>query len=226
MPAAAAEAGSKASLASTSAQTSPRAVARASAESNTLVLPDEGVPQISVRQPRARPPVSKSSWGMPLDTISGDERTSRREAGTTAASFGMASTRAKISAVERGEDRGEKIKGRLMAVDEKTGEADILSHIVREHEGRISSGEVKYSRFVRLYEYPISGLLLSRKFVKNHELVLQLKGLTMLCGEIFASEIAPRSGGSLQTHRRRIRTSFCYNRTSSQSTRVALSSRG
>src|ERR1039458_8422184 len=67
---------------------------------------------------------------------------SRREAGTTAASFGMAPTRAKISAVERGEERGEKIKGRLMAVDEKTGEADILSHIVREH----GAGSARASR--------------------------------------------------------------------------------
>src|ERR1019366_4505747 len=142
LPAAAADAGSKTSLASTSAQTSPRSVARASAKSNTLVLPDEAVPQISVRQPRARPPVSKSSCGIPLDTISGAGRTSRREAGTTAASFGMAPTRAKISAVERGEERGEKIKGRLMAADEKTGEADILSHIVREH----GAGSARASR--------------------------------------------------------------------------------
>jgi hypothetical protein len=136
IPAAAADAGLNASLASTSAQTSPRCVARASAKSNTLVLPDEAVPQISVRQPRARPPVSKSSCGMPLETISGAGRTSRREAGTTAASLGMAPMWAKISAVffavfaavERGgENRGEKIKERPMAADEKTGEADILS---------------------------------------------------------------------------------------------------
>src|SRR5882762_11362377 len=135
MPAAAADAGSNASLASTRAQTSPRWVARASTKSNTLVLPDEAVPQISVRQPRARPPVSESSCGMPLETISGAGRTSRREAGTTAASLGMAPTWAKISAVffaiastfERGEDRREKIKERPMAADEKTGEADILS---------------------------------------------------------------------------------------------------
>src|SRR3981081_4021346 len=142
MPAAAADAGSKASLASTSAQTSPRWVARASARSNTLVLPDEAVPQISVRQPRARPPVSKSSCGMPLETISGAGRTSRREAGTTAASFGIAPTAAKISAVFffafaifsavecGGEEGGEKIKGRPMAADEKIGEADILSRLL------------------------------------------------------------------------------------------------
>src|SRR5882762_7231825 len=143
MPAAAADAGSNASLASTRAQTSPRWVARARARSNTLVLPDEAVPQISVRQPRARPPVSESSCGMPLETISGAERTSRREAGTTAASLEIAPTWAKISAVffvfffaiesaiasviERGEDCGEKIKARPMAADKKIGEADILS---------------------------------------------------------------------------------------------------
>jgi hypothetical protein len=154
MPAAAADAGSNASLASTSAQTSPRWVARASARSNTLVLPEEAVPQISVRQPRAMPPVSESSCGMPLETISGAGRTSRREAGTTAASLEIAPTWAKISAVffavfsaiervvERGgEDRGEKIKERPMAADEKIGEADILSRycqlaIVRERRGQ------------------------------------------------------------------------------------------
>src|SRR6267378_3766383 len=49
----------------------------------------------------------------------------------------MAPTWAKISAVffaiasafERGEDRGEKIKERPVAADEKTGEADILSRL-------------------------------------------------------------------------------------------------
>jgi len=125
-------------------------VARASARSNTLVLPEEAVPQISVRQPRARPPVSKSSCGMPLETISGAGRTSRHEAGTTAASLGMAPTWAKISAVffavfsaiKRG---GEKIKERPMAADEKTGEADILSRycqlaIVRERRGQDQPG--------------------------------------------------------------------------------------
>jgi len=108
---------------------------------------------------------------MPLETISGAGRISRREAGTTAASLEIAPTWAKISAVffvvffaiesaiesaitsafERGadrkEDRGEKIKERPMAADEKIGEADILSRyrqlaIVREPEGRISPGEI------------------------------------------------------------------------------------
>jgi hypothetical protein len=72
---------------------------------------------------------------MPLETISGAGRTSRRDAGTTAANFGLALTWAKISAVllvifaavEREEDGGKKIKGRPVAADEKTGEADILS---------------------------------------------------------------------------------------------------
>jgi hypothetical protein len=104
-----------------------------------LVLPEEAVPQISVRQPRARPPVSESSCARPLETISGVARTSRREAGTTAANLGLAPIRAEISAaflmifaaVGRGETEGaaeEKIKWRPVAADEKTGEADILSH--------------------------------------------------------------------------------------------------
>ncbi len=138
MPASAADAGSNVSLASTSAQTSPRSVARASAKSNTLVRPEEAVPQISVRQPRARPPVSVSSCAMPLETISGVARISRREAGTTAANLGLVPIRAEISAaflmifaaVGRGETEEtaeEKIKWRPVAADEKTGEADILS---------------------------------------------------------------------------------------------------
>jgi hypothetical protein len=70
---------------------------------------------------------------MPLDTISGAERTSSRAAGTTGVNLEPAFTRVRISAVffavaavERGEDNPEKIKGRPMAADEKTGEADIL----------------------------------------------------------------------------------------------------
>jgi hypothetical protein len=106
---------------------------------------------------------------MPLETISGAGRTSRREAGTTAASLEIAPTWAKISAVffvvfsavfsaiesaitstfERGADRkddcGEKIKERPMAADEKIGEADILSRyrqlaIVRERRGQDQPG--------------------------------------------------------------------------------------
>ncbi len=134
MPAAAADAGSRASLESTRAQTSPRWVARARAESSTLVLPEEAAPQISVRQPRAKPPLNASSEGMPLGTISGAGRTASREAGTSAASFGVALMRDTISAVslpaspacERGADDGEKIKGRPVAAAENNGEADIL----------------------------------------------------------------------------------------------------
>ena len=192
MPAAAADAGSNASLASTSAQTSPRWVARASAKSNTLVLPDEAVPQISVRQPRAMPPVSKSSCGMPLETISGARRKSRREAGTTAANLEIAPTWAKISAVffavfstvfsaiesafERGgEDRGEKIKERPMAADEKIGEADILSRycqlaIVRERRGQESApGRGVNFAFYSPNRVSLSVLSLSRRSGLNHQ---------------------------------------------------------
>ena len=49
-PAAAADCGSRASLASTSAQHSPRRVAAASAASSKVVRPEEAGPQISVRQ--------------------------------------------------------------------------------------------------------------------------------------------------------------------------------
>src|SRR5712692_9311694 len=110
--------------------------------------------------PPARPPVSESSCGMPLETISGAGCTSRREAGTTAASLGIAPTWAKISAVfsaadDRGDDRGEKIKGRPVAADEKIGEADILfSQLSGNAEGRMSPGEAVCSLFVRLSKYP------------------------------------------------------------------------
>jgi hypothetical protein len=97
---------------------------------------------------------------MPLETISGAKRKSRREAGTTAARLEIAPTWAKIatvfsaieSAFERGgEDRGEKIKERPMAADEKTGEADIFSRncqlaIVRERRGQESApGRVAFA---------------------------------------------------------------------------------
>ncbi|MGA2458564.1 MAG: hypothetical protein ABSF85_13425 [Terriglobales bacterium] len=63
-----------------------------------------------------------------------------------------------------------------MAADEKTGKADILSHIVREHEGRISPGEIfVYSLFIRLIKVFTLGLPLSRRFVQNHEPALQLE---------------------------------------------------
>jgi hypothetical protein len=89
--------------------------------------------------PRAKPPVSKSSCGMPLETISGAARAARREAGTTAASLEMALTWAKISAVSwqislrlfsasTQRRRRRKNKRAAVAAAEKTGEADIHSH--------------------------------------------------------------------------------------------------
>src|SRR6266481_1434487 len=71
-------------LESTSAQTSPSRVARPKAESRMLVRPEEAGPQISVRHPRGKPPVRASSSRMPLETMSGDGRTCKREAGVTA----------------------------------------------------------------------------------------------------------------------------------------------
>jgi hypothetical protein len=133
IPADAAEIGSSASLASTSPQTSPRRVAWVSAVRRMLVRPEEADPQISVRQPRGRPPVSASSSRMPLETISGAGRTSRRDAGVIdAASFGSASSPASRAALER----TGKIKGRPRAADENTGEADICPQNFREQEGR------------------------------------------------------------------------------------------
>ena len=73
-PAAAAEAGSKLSLASTSAHTSCRRVAPASAASITPVRPDEAGPAISLSAPRGRPPVSASSAATPVETVSGAAR--------------------------------------------------------------------------------------------------------------------------------------------------------
>ena len=112
---------------------------------------------------------------MPLETISGAGRTSRREAGTTAASLEIAPTCAKISAVffaiesaseaafdrglNRKEDRGEKIKERPMAADEKIGEADILSRYCQLaiDQGMQRAGSARanllFSSFIRLREY-------------------------------------------------------------------------
>ena len=84
-PAAAADGGSSISPASTSAQNSPRRVAAANAASSKVVRPEEAGPQISVRQPRGKPPVRASIAAMPLELISGAGRTARREAGTTPA---------------------------------------------------------------------------------------------------------------------------------------------
>src|SRR5947207_9163942 len=80
------ELGSKLSLASINTQDSSRRVAAAIVASSTLVFPDKGAPQISVRQPRGMPPVNVSSSGMPVESISGLGRTSSRDARRTAAS--------------------------------------------------------------------------------------------------------------------------------------------
>src|ERR1700751_644775 len=71
-----------------SVQTSSRRVAAASAESNTLVRPEDSGPQISVRHPRGRPPVRASNGEIPVDAVSGAGRTSSRVAGVTPVSFG------------------------------------------------------------------------------------------------------------------------------------------
>src|ERR1022692_325680 len=73
-PAATAEAGSKLSLASTSAHTSRQPVACASAASITPVRPEEAGPVISLSAPRGRPPVSASSAANPVETVSGAAR--------------------------------------------------------------------------------------------------------------------------------------------------------
>ncbi len=227
MPAAAADAGSNVSLTSTRAQTSPRWVARASAKSSTLVLPDEAVPQISVRQPRARPPVSESSCGIPVGNISGAGRAARREAGTTVASLEMAPTWAKrstvflavFSALDRGEDGVEKIKGRPMAADEKTGEADILfSQLSGNAEGKQPG-----RRFIFAFYSPLKvslfNLPLSSGWRKNQRPEVPLKpspGLASPFSEAAFPGQPTRLGAS----------NLCYNRDSLQAPQVALSSRG
>jgi hypothetical protein len=123
-----------------------------------LVLPDEAEPQISVRQPRASPPANESSCGIPLDTISGAGRISRREAGTTRASLGAAPVAASICSAlvagflaadlsgQFGEGGEEKIKGRLVAADEKTVEADIRT---RNFQRTRAKGQLGASNSVR-----------------------------------------------------------------------------
>lgn len=74
MPALAADCGSNASLASTSAQISSRRMHSAMSASRTLVRPEDACPQISVRQPSGTPPVSASTEAMPVGIISGVER--------------------------------------------------------------------------------------------------------------------------------------------------------
>ncbi len=113
IPASAADCGSRASLASTSTQHSPRRVAAASAASSKVVRPEEAGPQISVRQPRGRPPVSASIAAMPLETISAAGRTANREAGVTPAS--LASVKSRKSSLRRA-TLGAKLRpGRLRA---------------------------------------------------------------------------------------------------------------
>src|SRR5580698_5187334 len=73
-PAAVAEAGSKLSLASTSARTSSRCLAWASAASMTPVRPDEVDPEISLSAPRGSPPVSASRAGTPVEMLIGVSR--------------------------------------------------------------------------------------------------------------------------------------------------------
>ena len=73
-PAAAAEAGSKRSLASTSTHTSCRRVASPKAASITPVRPEEAGPTISLSAPRGSPPVRASSCAMPMGTVIGAAR--------------------------------------------------------------------------------------------------------------------------------------------------------
>jgi hypothetical protein len=117
---------------------------------------------------------------MPLETISGTGRASRREAGRTAASLGVARTWAKISATfwaplstcEGGEDGKEKIKGRPVAAEEKTVEADILSRNCQGTlRGRSSPGEMLIFAFCSPTRKYLSQPGLSRRFCD----ILQLK---------------------------------------------------
>src|SRR5437868_11799611 len=71
----AAEAGSNAFVVSTSAHTSCRLVAAASAASIMLEDPEEAGPQISERHPRGSPPARASISATPVETISGRRRT-------------------------------------------------------------------------------------------------------------------------------------------------------
>src|ERR1700722_2520342 len=144
-----------------------------------LVLPEEAVPQISVRQPRAKPPVSESSSGIPIGVISGAGRISSREAGRRAEVLEVASTWANISAVffflvgsfgarsfailavKSAEGVTGKIKGRPVAAEEKIGEADIFFlAIVREHSEQRTQpwSKLVYSPFLRLREYRLPDL--------------------------------------------------------------------
>ena len=98
-PAAAADAGSNRSSASTSPTTSPRAVAAASVANNTLVRPVERAPMSSDTSPRRHPPPSiASSAPRPVDT----DRTpasSRRPASVPSAVSPGAAIRAKMGQI-------------------------------------------------------------------------------------------------------------------------------
>src|ERR1019366_5525833 len=85
----------------TTTQNSPRRVAAASADSSKVVRPEEAGPQISVRQPRRRPPVRGSIAAMPLGTISGAGRTANREAAVTPASLASLKAAGKIAGTTR-----------------------------------------------------------------------------------------------------------------------------
>jgi len=143
-PAAVADCGSRVSLASTTTQHSPRRVAAASAASSNVVRPEEAGPQISVRQPRGRPPVSASISAMPLETISGAGRTANREAGVTPASLASLNVPGMNTPVEMaGTTRcggrpsatsSSKAKGRPWAAEVETTAEDIdSSENFREH---------------------------------------------------------------------------------------------
>jgi hypothetical protein len=85
---------------------------------------------------------------------------------------------AAFSAVEHGEDGGEKIKGRPVAADEKTEEADILfSQLSGNAEGGISPGEIAIFAFYSPVEVLLRGPPLSRRFRANHQPELQLEDL-------------------------------------------------
>jgi hypothetical protein len=73
-------------------------VAAAKADNNMLVRPEEDGPQISLKHPRGKPPVSPSISRTPVEIISGAGRTSSREAAVTPASLGNADSRSKTLA--------------------------------------------------------------------------------------------------------------------------------
>src|SRR4029077_9191634 len=54
---------------------------------SNVVRPEEAGPQISVRQPRGRPPVNASNSAMPREPIAAAGHNASREAGVTPASL-------------------------------------------------------------------------------------------------------------------------------------------